>query len=149
MIIDHIENAWQYKGCGARIGLALQFLKETDFTKIETGKHIIKGDEVYAMVFEYDTKPKEEAKLEAHRKYIDVQYVASGNEQMGYAFLSNHEAIEGYKEDDDFALYDVDASFIEMNKGMFAIFYPDDLHMPGIINHQLEKVKKVVVKVLV
>jgi len=36
---------------------------------------------------EYQTKPREQGIWEAHRKYIDVQYMIQGSELMGWASI--------------------------------------------------------------
>jgi len=149
MIIDHIDNAAQYNGINKRIEQALKYLKETDFTALEPGKYEVDGENVFAMVQQYTTKGKEGSQLEAHRKYIDVQFMVSGKEQMGYTRLNNQVSATPYSEENDFVLYDVPASFVAMETGMFAVFYPQDLHMPGIQLEVQSEVKKVVVKVRV
>ena len=83
------------------------------------------------MVHEYNTKDKKKAKLEAHRKYIDIQYIHSGVELIGVAAFKDQIPITDDTEK-DLAFYEGDASFIKLETGMFAIFFPDDLHMPGI-----------------
>ena len=109
----------------------------------------IDGENVYALINEYLTKDESEAKLEAHKKYIDVQFVAVGSEKIGYSPLTNQQPIKPYDEVNDYSLYDCEKSFLTLETGMFAIFSPDDLHMPGIRITDSEFVKKVVVKVRV
>jgi YhcH/YjgK/YiaL family protein len=147
MIIDKLENAELYFKINKRVTIALEYLKSTDFESAETGRHNIDGDKIYALINDYTTKTRSEAKLESHRKYIDVQYVSSGSELIGYALLNGQEPSEEYDEEKDYLLYDEDPSFIEFVEGMFAILFPDDLHMPGIAADKPSEVKKIVVKV--
>jgi YhcH/YjgK/YiaL family protein len=149
MIIDRKENAELYKGVGERIKSALNFINNTDCESLTLGKHDIDGDDVFALVSEYQTKDSADCQLEAHRKFIDVQYVVSGAELMGYAPLKGQEASMTYNEDDDFILYPATVSFTKVESGMFAIFYPGDLHMPGIMIDNSSPVKKIVIKVRV
>lgn len=149
MIIDSLQKAEVYKNLNHRIKLALDYLEKTDFSKVESGKYEIDGDSVYALVSEYKSKHASDGKLEAHKKYLDVQYVAEGKELMGFAQFKNQEIIDSYKEENDISFFKGDKTYIKFEKGMFAIFYPQDLHMPGIMVENAENVKKVVVKVKV
>lgn len=148
MIIDKIENSELYESLHPRFAKAFAFICKTDFSKLGDGKYEIENDDIFAIVQEYNTKDKKEAKLEAHRKYIDIQYIHSGVELIGVATLHNQIPITNDPEN-DIAFYQGEASFIKLKAGMFAIFFPDDLHMPGIKLTQSAKVKKVVVKVRV
>ena len=148
MIIDRIENSELYESLHLRFAKAFAFICKTDFSQLDDGKYEIENDDIFAMVQEYNTKDKKEAKLEAHRKYIDIQYIHSGVELIGIAALNDQIPITDDTEK-DIAFYEGDASFIKLEAGMFAIFFPDDLHMPGIKLTQSAKVKKVVVKVRV
>jgi len=110
------------------------------------GRHNIDGENVFALVQDYDTKPADACYFERHEKYIDVQYVVSGSELIGYAPLLEQEVIEEYNEEHDYALHKGAASFVKVEAGMFAIFFPGDLHMPGT-GVKKEKVRKIVMKV--
>ncbi len=148
MVIDKIKNSELYESLHPRFAKAFAFISKTDFSKLDDGKYEIENDDIFAIVQEYNTKDKKEAKLEAHRKYIDIQYIHSGVELIGVAALNNQIPITDDTEK-DLAFYEGDASFIKLEAGMFAIFFPDDLHMPGIKLTQSTKVKKVVIKVRV
>ena len=93
MIIDKLSNTHLYSGFGERINKAFTYLKETDFSNMEIGKHEIDGENIFALVNEYNTKDESEGKLEAHKKYIDVQFVAKGSELMGYAPLATNKLL--------------------------------------------------------
>ncbi|MEI8225577.1 MAG: YhcH/YjgK/YiaL family protein, partial [Bacteroidota bacterium] len=67
---------------------AFTFLNESDLTKLEVKRYDLDGDNVYALISEYLTKNNEDARYEAHQKYIDIQYVISGKEQIGVAPMS-------------------------------------------------------------
>jgi YhcH/YjgK/YiaL family protein len=147
MIVDKIENAHSYKPLGDRITRAFEFIMKTDLTNIHPGKYEIDGENIFALISEYKTKPEPEGKLEAHQKYIDVQYVISGEELMGYSPLGNQQILEPYKEENDIIFFDGDKSFTKVSSGMFAIFFPNDVHMPGISTGNFSTVKKIVIKV--
>jgi YhcH/YjgK/YiaL family protein len=149
MIIDKLSNSHLYSGLGERINKAFFYLKETDFSKMELGKYEIDGENIFALVNEYSTKDETEGKLEAHKKYIDVQFVARGSELMGYALLGNQKVIAEYNEQNDITFFSGDKSFIQVDEGMFAIFFPTDVHLPGIKVNEKSFVKKIVIKVKV
>ncbi len=146
MIIDKIENAYLYKTIHKRFGKAFEYLINSDFNIIENGTYPIDGEDVFAIVQEYNTKDKSIAKPEAHQKYIDIQYIHSGSELIGVNTLNN-QAVVVSEPDNDIAFYKAETSFIKLEKEMFAIFFPHDLHMPGIQISNPEKVKKIVIKI--
>jgi YhcH/YjgK/YiaL family protein len=146
MIIDHLDHADMYAGMNKRIALALSYLAGNDFSTIEPGRYELDGANVYAMVQQYDTKTREAGKWEAHRQYIDVQFVAQGEELMGYAPLDRLKA-GPYHEDGDYLLLEGEGEFMLMRPGSFVILAPQDAHMPGMAVHAPRPVRKVVVKV--
>jgi len=146
MIIDQIKFIERYKNLDGRIGLALNFLKNTDFTNMKPGRCQISGDDIFYMINDYKTIPVKDGILEGHKKYIDIQSIITGNELIGCAPLSNQLETEVYDSEKDYALFKGQASLVQMKPGMFAIFYPNDLHMPGL-NEMEIKVKKLVIKV--
>jgi YhcH/YjgK/YiaL family protein len=148
MIVDSLENASLYHGLGERLRKALDYLHVTDFSMLATGSHEIEGKAVYAIVNDYETQLYEAQAFEAHRKYIDVQYLAQGEELIGYTPYAGQTATREYQEEHDYALYQGEPDFIHMRQGMFAIFFPTDLHMPGM-GESVAPVRKVVVKVAV
>lgn len=89
MIIDNIENACLYAGVSKPIKKALSYILNTDFTNIKLGKHQINGDNMYALVNEYETKDATKVFLEGYRNYIDVHNIIDGTEQIGYAALAD------------------------------------------------------------
>jgi len=99
-------------------------------------------------VQEYETKPRELGFWEAHRQYMDIQYVASGVELMGFANL-NYLRVGGYDESKDFVPGFGEGTFFEMHAGTFTIFAPQDAHMPGIATGNPQPVRKIVMKVRV
>ena len=146
MIIDKIENHKLYAGISDKIAKAFSYINKTDLINIAPGTYKIDNDNIFAIVQEYDTKDKSECKLEGHFKYIDIQYIISGVELIGVSSLVNQIAVHTDKEK-DYALYESDLTFIKLEETMFTIFFPDDLHMPGLKLDKISKVKKIVVKI--
>lgn len=146
MVLDKIENYKLYENINDRITKAFEYLNKTDLVQLESGKYEIDGENIFALVQEYNTKSMEEGRPESHFKYIDIQYIISGIECIGVNTLTNQIPTEIYR-DKDVAFYACESTLLRLNQGMFAIFFPDDLHMPGIKFTQISKVKKVVIKV--
>jgi len=149
MVLDRIENGKAYHGMNARIRKGLEYLRQTDFSKMEPGKYPIDGDDVFALVQDYSSKALEKGDWEAHRKFIDIQFIVRGTEKMGYAPLSDLEPSTPYDETRDFLLLKGAGSFFNAAPGVFAIFAPEDAHMPGVALTEPSPVRKVVVKVRV
>ena len=149
---DSIKNAKNSYGLSKNIEKGLKYLESTDFSILESGKYEIDGKKVYAIVQDYISKPIEEGRFEAHRKYIDIQYVVEGEEQMGVALVDEFNNSTVYDEEKDIVFLspksDCKPEFLKVKAGEFVIFTPDDAHMPSIAINSTDFVKKVVVKVL-
>jgi YhcH/YjgK/YiaL family protein len=150
MILDRLEQADMYRPLGAAIALALDYLRETDFSRVSDGRHELDGDRVYAMISRYRPKPLAEAFWESHRRYLDVQYVTQGVERVGYAPLRDGLTVrQAYDSQKDLVVYDAVGEFFTLRPGDFAIFAPHDVHAPGLALDPPEdagEVRKVVVK---
>lgn len=146
MICDQLKNASFYEQTHPRFKKAFEYLQKTDFTKAAEGKYEIDGQNIYAIVQEYMTKLPAEGRWEAHRRYMDIQYVVTGEEFIGYASLDSMEAGE-YNEEKDIVFLEGKGSMIPVPAGSFMLLAPQDVHKPQIAIHAPQKVKKVVVKV--
>ena len=148
MVFDKIENSKLYTSLSEDIAKGLAFIVENDLAQLEPGKYEIDKDNVLAIVQEYETKDEPDGKLEGHFQHIDIQYMIEGEERMGIKHLKDQIPYEKNM-DKDVAFYKDDCSFIKAEKGMFAIFYPEDLHMPCINSDTSSQVKKLVIKIKV
>jgi YhcH/YjgK/YiaL family protein len=148
MILDTLENYQLYSSINERIAKGFAFLRHTNLDAIPSGKHDIEGDTIFALVQEYQTKPLNECILENHKKYIDIQYMVRGEELMGVTTKKNQKILEQNTEN-DYTLYEGATSLVRVSKGMFAVFFPDDLHQPCVQAESASEVKKVVIKVRV
>jgi YhcH/YjgK/YiaL family protein len=146
MILDTLVNCHLYQSINERIAKGFAFLHNTNLDAIPSGKHDIDGDTIFALVQEYQTKPIAECKLESHKKYIDIQYVIRGEEFMGIT-TQNNQAILEQNLEKDYTFYEGTTSLVRVSKGMFTIFFPDDLHQPCVQTETVLEVKKVVIKV--
>jgi len=149
MVADRIDNMARYFGLGDRLEQALTYLASQDFSSMETGRYDIDGHNVFALVQTYLTKPHPEGKWEAHRKYIDIQYLAEGEEQIGYADIQSLTVSQDYQVKDDVLLLQGSGSLVHCRAGTFVILWPDDAHMPGLAAAEPSRVRKVVIKVAI
>ena len=148
MIIDTLEHADFYFSLGKRIETGLRYLRDTDFSLISPGKIEIEGKNLYVSIQESVSKPLSEGKWEAHRKYLDIHYIISGKERIGYANVKD--LLPGiYDEEKDlmFLVGRTEEGFHTLVPGKFAIMMPQDAHMPGIETDVSEPFKKAVIKI--
>ncbi|MCE5286859.1 MAG: YhcH/YjgK/YiaL family protein [Pelosinus sp.] len=154
MITGYLANLKQelalYPGA---LQKGLTYLLKTDFSKTALGHQEIDGSKIYAMVSEYETQPKEVRRPEAHSKYFDIQYIAAGQEMIGSGPLSGAgEVTEDKLAEKDVIFYKALAreTFHVLTEGMFAVYFPWDVHRPNCNVHETAgTVKKVVVKVAI
>ena len=149
MIVDKIENADAYAKLSEAIAKALEILSDKELIEKDDGRYEVDGDNLYYLVQRYATKPAEQCKLEAHKRYIDIQFVADGEEIMGYCPVDNLEVQMPYNPEKDIILYKKPDNITEvkLGGGMFAVLFPQDAHMPKCRIDGPSEVHKVVVKV--
>ena len=147
MVYDKIDNIETYKGLSEDIYEGLKFLKNAS-PELACGVHEI-SPRVKAIVSEYETKPVNENGYEAHKKFIDIQYLLKGTETKCCLPIEKLKETKPYKDDIDAAFYEADVPVQELmlGDGYFAIYWPQDGHMPCLSEDHPENVKKVVVKV--
>lgn len=145
MIIDTFENIKNYEGC-KRVYQALEFAAGADFMSMDLGRYEIDGDNLFYMVQEYDSKEYKNIS-ESHDKYIDIQFLVSGEEIVGYAPRSCEKKLLEENPDSDYCLYECDVEFVGLKPGNFAVFFPNDIHSPGVMKEKPVKCRKVVMKI--
>lgn len=129
---------------------AITYLMNTDFAAMEDGVYEIDGRRMFAQLFTYTSKPAEACKPELHRKYLDVQFWLGGEELFGIAPSNGVGNCTEEIDERDLYFYDsvANESFVHATKGCFAVFFPNDVHRPGVcIDGQALTYRKVVVKV--
>ena len=142
MILDRLEKADRYLSLHLDFAPAIALLRDRPLDRLPEGRIEIAGENLYAMVSKPTTHLREEAKLEAHRKYIDIHYLINGVEQIGWKSRTQCQKREGqYDAAKDFELFaDKPDAYVDVHPGAFAIFFPDDAHAPLIGRGQLHKV---------
>ena len=131
---DQLSNAACYYQNHPDIERAFAFLKSPTLETLEPGLHDIDGDRLFCLIMKGEGLTKEEAKLEAHRKMIDIHYVISGVDEIGWKPIAECSQIEEpYDEERDIVFYnDEPAAWITVPSGSFAIFYPEQAHAPMV-----------------
>ena len=148
MVLDSLQNAYRYYTLHPLFEQAFRFLQETDLMALSQGQQAIVGRDLFAIISEGTGTTEKEAKLEVHRKYIDIQYIISGADHMGWKSLSLCEQPDfPYTEERDAAFFpDKTSNWFDVPAGYFTIFYPDDAHAAMITE---DTVRKVVLKIAV
>lgn len=146
MVIDKLENLERYVPLHSLFAEAVAFLKTTDLRAHEAGKVVLKEGELMVNFADACPKTKEEALLETHNDFIDIQIPLSGEEVMGYTPRTDLPEA-AYNAEKDITFYEgLATNYLTIKPGMFTIFFPEDAHAPGITP---DGVRKVIVKVRV
>jgi YhcH/YjgK/YiaL family protein len=148
MIEDALENAAQYTARHPGFAEAFEFLRDPDLISLPDGEYPIDGRRVYAIVARTRGKGPANVRLEAHRKYIDIQYVAAGRERMGLKATAECRMVAApFSDERDIGFFaDEPDRWIELDPGRFIILWPEDAHAPLAGEGE---VHKIVVKVAI
>ena len=153
MIFGSIHNLEQDRTTLPKALLkGLEYIRDTDLSTRPAGRYEIDGSDMFALVQDNQTAPKAERKTETHRKYIDIQYVHSGSEIIGYGLANpENEVLEELLEQKDAIFYKnvKDEMELVLTSGMYVILFPADVHRPGCIYGTSSEVRKIVVKVAI
>ena len=142
MVLDLLENIELYEALNPHFPKVVDFLQNTDLSALPLGRNEICGDIVYANVMEVKPKSKDEAFIEIHRRYIDIQIPLSADETMGYTPINELPEAD-YDCAGDAAVYPVGMparDYFNVRQGEFVIFFPQDGHAPAITAQPLRKV---------
>jgi len=142
MILDVLEKVNSYSTLHKGFSKAFEFLLRPDLKELPEGKYEIDGERVYAMVSKESGRNREDALLETHEKYIDIQLVLAGTDTMGWKSKSLcKKPSTAYDQEEDIQYFaDEPDTWIATKSGAFVIFFPEDAHMPLISSGQLHKV---------
>ncbi|QHI69994.1 YhcH/YjgK/YiaL family protein [Tichowtungia aerotolerans] len=148
MIIDSIKNHTIYP-YGELWEKAFEFLR-TASPELENGKIVLDDTDLFAGVDCYETKDRSEAKLETHRRYVDIQVLLSGTEALDIFPRKGLTVSEPYDTDKDAEFYEAPETApirVTLTPGQFIVFFPEDAHMPCLnVNDTSKPVQKVVIK---
>ena len=148
MIIDTLDNLGKYVALNPLFADVVEFLKTHDLQTMEAGKYPIKDKDLFLNLSLTTQRTKETAFLETHIEMIDIQVPITCAETFGYSPLCDLPAFE-YKAEKDITKYGgtKPQTYVTVNPGQFAIFFPQDGHAPCII--EKEEIKKAIFKVKV
>lgn len=152
MIFDKMDNISDYFEELPLLKKVEEFVADFNHKKLSDGTYEIDGKRVFAMVQSYRTKQQtQEMMFEAHKKYIDLQYIVNGIEKIRWAKLDKVDLVEErYSSGGDIAFYEGNAMFdFTLTKGTFLLLYPEDAHLPGLSAQKDINVRKIVFKIQV
>lgn len=152
MITSTLSQLHWYKIISPHFAAAIDYALSTNFADLQPGTYEIDGENVFAIVNEYTTKPHTDCGWESHLKYADIQIMIHGIEKFGYSPLVDQKPSVAYTPEKDVMLYssaEEDPAYITLYPGQFIIFFPSDIHQPEVFKHHPAPVKKVVIKVKV
>jgi len=146
MIFDHLDNADHYFTLNSGFAKGFAFLRQPGLDTLAAGRYEIDGDRVYALVFEDEGKEKEGALLEAHQRYLDVQYTVTGAECIGWKSTPACASVsKPYDAENDAVLFtDPSTIWIDVPAQHFVVLLPHDAHAPM---HGEGLIRKVVLKI--
>lgn len=146
MIIDSLENSFRYEQLNPRFKKAFEYLKSLDLSKLEPGKTEIEGRELHVSISNSNLKTKENAKLEVHNDYLDIQLPVSKPEGFGWSARQNAKTeVAPFNPEKDIQFFeDKPETYFTIEPGNFVIFFPEDAHAPCVGDGE---VLKIVVKV--
>lgn len=148
MILDSLNNTEKVERLHPLFKKAFDYIKATDFSKLEDGKYELEGSRLFISVVTLTGKDKKEAAVETHKKYIDIQLPLLEVEKIGWKpGCELQEVSIPYDEEKDIAFYvDRPTAYTKIYPGQFAVYFPEDGHAPGIGEGSI---RKMIVKVQV
>lgn len=154
MILDTLNGSDRYLALHPLFARAFAFLHSTDLHALESGRHVIDGEQLFAIVEACPGRTRAEAKLECHRRYIDIQLVLEGVDEMGWKPTAECvDPATDYDAARDIRFFnDAPSSWIATPRGSFCLFFPDDAHAPLVSTLKgtsAGMIRKVVVKIAV
>lgn len=148
MILDSLQNGGQYFALHPGFAKAFEFLLRPDLSELPVGKYEIAGQQIFAIVARDQGRKPEEGQLEIHNKYIDIQMILAGIDTMGWRARASCRQADGeYDPETDLQFFaDKPDSWLAVGGGTFALFFPEDAHLPLVSPGPIHKV---IVKVAV
>lgn len=148
MILSSLSQCERYAALHPLFRRAFDHIRQTDLYALAPGRYNIVGDDLVAIVEHVSARASDMARLEAHRRYIDIQLVLEGDETMGWKPLADclNPVSEHSEEKDIGFFYDAPASWVHVPPDHFCIFFPEDAHAPLV---GVGSIRKVIFKVAV
>ncbi|MDZ4201265.1 MAG: YhcH/YjgK/YiaL family protein [Gallionella sp.] len=142
MILSALSQSFRCASLHPLFQRVFDYIRDNDLYALAPGRYPIVGDDLFAIVERVPGKTKEMARLEAHRKYIDIQLVLEGDETMGWKPLADCiNPVSEHSEGKDICFFhDAPASWVPVPPGHFCIFFPEDAHAPLVAQGEVRKV---------
>jgi len=142
MILDSLANADRYNQLHPLFASAFNYLGTTNLAAIDSGRFNIEGDNLIAIFSKGPGRERASAKLECHRHYIDIQYIISGNDEMGWKPLRDcKQPVSEFNTEKDIQFFnDTPESWVIAPTGAFCLFFPEDAHAPLVSSGLIHKV---------
>ena len=142
MIMARLNDAEKYFNLHPAFKEVFTFLREKNLSELSLGRHDIDGDRLFCKIEKRQGRTRAESRLEAHRKYIDIQYVIAGTDEMGWKPSADCKTIDmPYDEEEDVMLFkDEPVSWTKVPAGSFTIFFPNDSHAPLVSEAEIHKI---------
>lgn len=149
MITDRISKLEKYEGLRPYAEKIREFIAYAAKEALPDGRYELLGEEMFALVQTYETRKLEDCRIEGHRKYSDLQYIAEGNEYIYWNPAEELETEEDRTPDEDILFYAgrITKGCTRLTKGMFGFYLPSDGHMPCAAVEECSPVKKIVFKI--
>ena len=147
MIHDSLAARDLYAAIHPGLRAAFDFLARENLMALPSGTIPIDGERLFAMVNDYTTKPAEQCRFEAHRRYTDLQYMVQGEERIDFAHIESLALSEPHSLERDVAFFQGQGDALRLRAGQFAIFFSHDAHRPGIALNAPIAVRKIVLKI--
>lgn len=134
MIYDTLKNLTVYSGIAPEaVALLAEKLPQLN-SDTPNGKIVLIEDKLFILIQRYNTRSFEESKVETHSNFADLQMLLDGSEKIGYADTAALPCLAEYNAEADYALFGAEkpqVTFVDLKPGCFAIFFPEEGHMPG------------------
>ena len=142
MIFSALSQSSRYAALHPLFPRVFEFMRSTNLFALAPGIHPIVGEQLFAIVEQLPGRSHEQAQLECHRKYIDIQLVLEGVDEMGWKPLADcREPVADYSAEKDIQFfYDTPASWVATPPNAFCIFFPEDAHAPLVSTGNIRKV---------
>lgn len=141
MILDTMANADRYQALHPLFPIVFEYIRNTDLSTLASGRHSIMADDVFVIIERATGRSRNAAQLECHRRYIDIQLVLDGVDEMGWKPLADcHHPVADFNMQADIGFFhDSPATWIATPPGAFCIFFPQDTHAPLVATQPIHK----------
>lgn len=149
MIIDTVKNAQTYNGVHPLMEKAMEFIRDCMENDMTSGRYELDGENMYALVMSYEPRERENPRYESHEKYIDIQCITRGSEYQWCTSREEAEQTTEYDAAKDVAFHSFSSQGhkLHLTAGTFAVYFPQDVHLPGMPDGSTGECTRVVVKI--